>query len=127
MECFHGAEIAKFSGCSNGFRLSHGGRRTDALAGSLLDRDRGPDTPHVELVINTATTVLTLLAVFLIQHKQNRGNLGVQLQLDELIKTSKEARNCLIDLEHCSDEEIQAIQMGFDRRAIRNPLGETAE
>ena len=69
-----------------------------------------------QLVVNTATTVLTFLAVFLIQHTQNREGRAMQLKLDELIRSSKDARNRLIDLEHCSEEELKQIQDEFARR-----------
>jgi low affinity Fe/Cu permease len=71
-----------------------------------------------QLVINTATTVLTFLAVFLIQHTQNKDNQAIQLKLDELINASKTARNRLIDLEHCSDEELRELQKEFKRRRL---------
>jgi low affinity Fe/Cu permease len=71
-----------------------------------------------QLVINTATTVLTFLAVFLIQHTQNKDNQAIQLKLDELIHTSKTARNLLIDVEHCSDDELRALQREFTRRRL---------
>mgnify|MGYP003579261342 CR=1 FL=1 len=68
-----------------------------------------------QLIINTATTVLTFLAVFLIQHTQNREGRAVQLKLDELIRVSTSARNRLIDLEHCTDDEIKTMQAEFKR------------
>ena len=71
-----------------------------------------------QLVVNTATTVLTFLAVFLIQHTQNREGRAMQLKLDELIHSSKDARNRLIDLEHCTDEELKRVQEEFARRRI---------
>ena len=71
-----------------------------------------------QLVINTATTVLTFLAVFLIQHTQNREGRAVQLKLDELIRSNKDARNRLIDLEHCSDAELKQLQEEFSRRRL---------
>jgi low affinity Fe/Cu permease len=55
-----------------------------------------------QLIINTATTILTFLAVFLIQHSQNRDNRAIQLKLDELLQSTKNARNILIDLKHCT-------------------------
>jgi len=72
-----------------------------------------------QLIINTATTVLTFLAVFLIQHSQNRDGRAIQLKLDELIRATEAARNRLIDLEHCSDEEIGALQKEFEREQSR--------
>jgi low affinity Fe/Cu permease len=59
-----------------------------------------------QLVINTATTVLTFLAVFLIQNTQNRNSLAVQLKLDELLRAVDTARTSLVDLEDSTDEEI---------------------
>lgn len=59
-----------------------------------------------QLVINTATTVLTFLAVFLIQHTQNKEGKAIQLKLDELIRSNEQARNALIDLEHCSEADF---------------------
>jgi low affinity Fe/Cu permease len=66
-----------------------------------------------QLIINTATTVLTFLAVFLIQHSQNRDSRAIQLKLDELIKSTKNARDRLIDLEHCTDDEMRELQEEF--------------
>lgn len=68
-----------------------------------------------QLVINTATTVLTFLAVFLIQHSQNRDGRAIQLKLDELIHASKSARNRLIDLENCTEEEMEELHREFSR------------
>jgi low affinity Fe/Cu permease len=81
-----------------------------AVSGPLFDYS---DT--WQLIINTATTVLTFLAVFLIQHTQNRDGRAVQLKLDELIQSTKSARNRLIDLEHCTDEEMRELEQEFAR------------
>jgi low affinity Fe/Cu permease len=78
-----------------------------------------------QLIINTATTVLTFLAVFLIQHTQNREGRALQLKLDELIRSSKDARNRLIDLEHCTDEEIKQLQAEFARRSPPKANGDS--
>lgn len=67
-------------------------------------------------MINTATTVLTFLAVFLIQHTQT-GKVAIQLKLDELIRSSTDARDRLIGLELCTDEEIKQMQAEFARIA----------
>ena len=74
-----------------------------------------------QLVINTLTTVLTFLAVFLIQHTQNKDGRALQLKLDELISSTKAARNRLIDLEHCTDEELQELQEEFKKRRLQPP------
>src|SRR5438105_1576281 len=66
-----------------------------------------------QLVINTGTTVVTFLMVFLIQNTQNRDNLAIQLKLDELIKGVKGARNRLVSLESYSDEELERLRAEF--------------
>jgi low affinity Fe/Cu permease len=78
-----------------------------------------------QLVINTLTTVLTFLAVFLIQHTQNKDGRALQLKLDELIRSTQAARNRLIDLEHCTDEELQELQDEFKKRRLQLPKTET--
>ena len=84
-----------------------------ATAACLLWAISGPIFNYSDtwqLVINTATTVLTFLAVFLIQHSQNRDGRAIQLKLDELIRSTKAASNRLIDLEHCTEEEFEELQ-----------------
>jgi low affinity Fe/Cu permease len=66
-----------------------------------------------QLVINTGTTIVTFLMVFLIQNTQNRDARAIHLKLDELIKAKKGARNKLVDLEECSDEEIEQLEQEF--------------
>lgn len=68
-----------------------------------------------QLVVNTATTVFTYLAVFLIQNTQNRDALAIHLKLDELIKGVGGARTALVNLEKLSDEELQTLQDEFNR------------
>jgi low affinity Fe/Cu permease len=77
-----------------------------------------------QLVINTGTTIVTFLMVFLIQNTQNRDAHAINLKLDELIWSSKRARNLLIDLEECTDEEIEALRRQFQRlRQQGSPRG----
>src|SRR5947209_15615846 len=66
-----------------------------------------------QLIINTATTVITFLMVFLIQNTQNRDAKAVHLKLDELIRAIKDARNELVDLEDLSDEELKKLEKQF--------------
>ena len=66
-----------------------------------------------QLVINTATTIVTFLMVFLIQNTQNRDAKAVHLKLDELIRALKDARNELVDLENLSDEELKKLEEQF--------------
>jgi low affinity Fe/Cu permease len=68
-----------------------------------------------QLVINTGTTIITFLMVFLIQNTQNRDAKAIHLKLDELIRSSSKARNSLVDLEDLSDEELQRLQREFKR------------
>lgn len=62
-----------------------------------------------QLVINTGTTVITFLVVFLIQNTQNRDAKAIHLKLDEIIKSIDQAHNEMIDIEHLSDEELQKL------------------
>ena len=67
-----------------------------------------------QLVINTGTTIVTFLMVFLIQNTQNRDAKAVHLKLDELIHGVRGARNSLIDLENLSDQELEGLQQQFE-------------
>ena len=68
-----------------------------------------------ELVINTGTTIITFLMVFVIQNTQNRDGLAIQLKLDELLRALKGARNSLVDLENLSDEDMARLKKEFAR------------
>jgi|ERR1700761_5321334 low affinity Fe/Cu permease len=77
-----------------------------------------------QLVINTGTTVVTFLMVFLLQHSQNRDTRMIQIKLDELIRASEGARNALLGLEDLSDEDMRRIR---DRFAELAKLGAAPE
>jgi low affinity Fe/Cu permease len=66
-----------------------------------------------QLIINTGTTIVTFLMVFLIQNTQNRDAKAVHLKLDEIIRALKKARNELVDLEELSDEELDKLEEQF--------------
>lgn len=68
-----------------------------------------------QLVINTATTILTFLMVFLIQNMQNRDARAIHLKLDELIRASIPARDSLIDIEDMRDDELEALHEEFTK------------
>jgi len=68
-----------------------------------------------QLVVNTGTTVITYLAVFLIQNTQNRDGKAIQLKLDKLIKGVEGARTHLVNLESLSDKELEALKEEFKR------------
>src|SRR5205814_4768739 len=71
-----------------------------------------------QLIINTGTTIVTFLMVFLIQNTQNRDAKAVHLKLDELIRAIQGARNRLVDLEKLSDDELKKLEEQFIR--VRN-------
>jgi low affinity Fe/Cu permease len=73
-----------------------------------------------QLVINTSTTIVTFLMVFLIQNMQNRDAKAIHLKLDELIRAVKGARNNLVSLENLSEEELQLLERQFSRIAEKN-------
>lgn len=89
-----------------------------STAGCILWAATGPLFDYSDtwqLVINTATTVLTFLAVFLIQNTQNREGLATQLKLDELLRAVGPARTRLVNLEECSQEELEHLRQQFQR------------
>lgn len=70
-----------------------------------------------QLVINTGTTIVTFLMVFLIQNTQNRDTLALQLKLSELVLSQKGAHNSFVDLENFSDAELERIHVELCKRA----------
>jgi len=84
-----------------------------ALSGPLFDYSES-----WQLFINTGTTILTFLMVFLIQNTQNRDSKALHLKMDELIYKTKSARNRLIDLEDLPDAELSELEREFDKIRI---------
>jgi low affinity Fe/Cu permease len=87
-----------------------------AIAGILVWAVTGPMFGYSDtwqLIINTTTTIITFLMVFLIQNTQNRDARALHLKLDELIHATKGARNQLIDLENLSDAELDKLHAEF--------------
>jgi low affinity Fe/Cu permease len=72
-----------------------------------------------QLLINTGTTIVTFLMVFLIQNTQNRESRLVALKLDELLRVADGARTGFVKLDHMSDEELEAVQTEFERLRCR--------
>ena len=68
-----------------------------------------------QLVIDTETTIVTFLMVFLIQNSQNRDAKAVQIKLDELIRAMSSAHNTIIDVEDASEQELKALQQDFSK------------
>ena len=85
-----------------------------------------------QLVINTATTIVTFLMVFLIQNSQNRDAAAMQAKLDELLRALKDARIQFIGIEHLTDHQIEDLRAALEREAGRadgktSTAGETVE
>ena len=115
----------------NNFRFSHLARRIAVLAGRpavflaallsiVLWALSGPlfgfsDT--WQLVVNTTTTIVTFLMVFLIQNTQNRDTAAIQLKLDELIRATQGAHNALLNLEEIDDEQLARYQASYRKLA----------
>jgi low affinity Fe/Cu permease len=78
-----------------------------------------------QLVINTGTTIVTFLMVFLIQNSQNRDGAAIQVKLDELIRVST-AQNSFVGIEHLTDEELEEIRERCERRAEAEKAGEAS-
>ena len=72
-----------------------------------------------QLVINTSTTIITFLMVFLLQNTQNRDTDALQIKLDELIRVTRDARQELLDLESLPQEDLQKLQQGYVEVAER--------
>ena len=75
-----------------------------------------------QLVINTGTTIVTFLMVFLIQNTQNRDMSALHLKLDELIRVNEDARNKLLNLEDLTEEELEKIKGTFAHLAVSNAV-----
>ena len=117
----------------NNFRFSHLARRIAVLAGRpavflaallsiVLWALSGPlfgfsDT--WQLVVNTTTTIVTFLMVFLIQNTQNRDTAAIQLKLDELIRATQGAHNALLDLEEIEEEQFERYRRSYEKLAAR--------
>src|SRR5258705_9428765 len=76
-----------------------------------------------QLVINTSTTIVTFLMVFLIQCTQNRDTEALQVKLDELLRVTAGAHNALLDLEELEENELRRIQAGYAKLAERARVG----
>src|SRR6187431_2628957 len=70
-----------------------------------------------QLVINTGTTIVTFLMVFVIQNTQNRDTTAMQIKLDELIRVTNKARNVLLDLEELDDKTLQELRLDCEKLA----------
>jgi low affinity Fe/Cu permease len=115
------------AGAMNRFRFSHFARRLAVLSGRpatfvlattavVLWGLTGPLFGYSDtwqLVINTTTTIITFLMVFLIQNTQNRDTEAIQIKLDELIRATQGAHNALLSLEHLEDDELDQYRKSY--------------
>jgi len=115
----------------NNFRFSAVARRIAALAGRpatflaavslvVLWAFAGPIFNYSDgwqLTINTATTIVTFLMVFLIQNTQNRDTEAMQIKLDELIRATQGAHNALLALEELEDDQLEKYRASYSRLA----------
>jgi low affinity Fe/Cu permease len=106
--------LAVWSGRPAAFLVAAGAVLVWALSGPLFGFS---DT--WQLVINTTTTIITFLMVFLIQSTQNRDTEAIQLKLDELIRATQGAHNALLNLEHLEDEELARYRRHYAQLATR--------
>ncbi|AGH48219.1 MULTISPECIES: low affinity iron permease family protein [Sphingomonadales] len=105
--------IAAFAGQPLAFALAAGFILAWALTGPIFQFS---DT--WQLIVNTSTTIVTFLMVFLIQNSQNRDAAAMQAKLDELIRALRSARNQFIGIEHLTETELELI-----RRALESKYG----
>jgi len=113
--------VAKASGRPVTFALAVGVIVVWGLAGPIYGYS---DT--WQLVINTGTTIVTFLMVFLIQNTQNRDGAAIQTKLDELIRASA-AQNVFIGIEHLTEEEVEELRIKCETRARRDLALEAAD
>src|SRR6266487_2319856 len=112
--------VAHISGRSITFALALGVIAAWIATGPLF---RFSDT--WQLVINTATTIVTFLMVFVIQNTQNRDTEAIQIKLDELIRATQGAHNALLDLEELEEEQLDQFRSRYEMLAssARGDLG----
>jgi low affinity Fe/Cu permease len=106
--------VAHFTGSPIAFALALGAIVVWGITGPLFGFN---DT--WQLVINTATTIVTFLMVFVIQNTQNRDTVAMQIKLDELIRVTKTARNALLDLEELDDKTLEALRQDYEKLASK--------
>ena len=110
--------IATASGQPATFLLAVGTVLVWAVTGPMFDFS---DT--WQLVINTGTTIVTFLMVFLIQNSQNRDSAAMQAKLDELLRAVENARSQFIGIEHLNDHQIEMVRSALERHAKQETDG----
>jgi low affinity Fe/Cu permease len=116
------AKLSPFARLANGVSRLTGKPSTFAVccASILIWAATGPLFQYSDtwqLIINTGTTIITFLMVFLIQNTQNREGAALQAKLDELIRATKDARNELVALERLPEEQVQEVRDSVAQQA----------
>lgn len=111
-------EISRFTGRPITFILAVTAIVVWAITGPLFGYS---DT--WQLVINTATTIITFLMVFVIQNTQNRDTASLHIKIDELLRVTEKARNVLLDLEEVDDKTLEALRADYGRLARKAKSG----
>jgi low affinity Fe/Cu permease len=106
--------VANLAGSSTGFVLAFAAMIFWAISGPFFGF-----SDVWQLAVNTGTTIVTFLMVFLIQHSQNRDTTAIQVKIDELIRATKGASNSLLDLEAMSTAEIEQLHKRYHAIAER--------
>lgn len=114
--------ITSFTGSAPAFTIALGFVIVWAATGPMFDYSE-----PWQLVINTGTTIITFLMVFIIQHSQNKDSLALQLKLDELIYSMGGASNELVDAENLCEEDLKALREHYAKISEIRGRGNTKE
>lgn len=104
--------IASFSGSPTAFMVALGTVLVWGISGPLFGFSE-----VWQLVINTGTTIVTFLMIFLVQNSQNRDSAAMEAKLDELLRAVEQARGDFIGIEHLTEEEIEKIRARLERES----------
>ena len=112
--------VSKAAGSSLAFAVAFGVVLVWAISGPFFDFSE-----TWQLVINTGTTIITFLMVFLIQKAQNKDSLAIQLKLNELVASNELSSNRLVDIESMSEEEMEVVQKYYHKLSMLTEKEET--
>jgi low affinity Fe/Cu permease len=104
--------LARITGRPIAFMVAGGAILLWAMSGPLFGF-----SDNWQLVVNTTTTIVTFLMVFVIQNTQNRDTMAMQIKLDELIRVTNKARNTLLDLEELDEKQLEQVRDDYERLA----------